>query len=68
MAGRSEFDSWFAEGELERCPRCGEQRLVPGDADQSLRVCLDCGIVEVAEGDAADVAAHGEPCEPSPED
>lgn len=68
VAGTSEFDSWFAEDELERCPRCGNRRLVPAETEQSLRVCLDCGIVEVAAGDAADVAAHGQPCEPPPED
>jgi DNA-directed RNA polymerase subunit RPC12/RpoP len=65
MGEGTKFDSWFDKDELERCPNCGARRLVPGEPRQGFRVCLDCGIVEVQE--EADVAAHGEPCEPSPE-
>jgi DNA-directed RNA polymerase subunit RPC12/RpoP len=67
MGEGTEFDSWFDKDELETCPNCGERRLVPGEPQQGLRVCLDCGIVEVREEEGSDVAAHGEPCEPSPE-
>jgi hypothetical protein len=45
-----EFGAWFEEDELERCPTCGARRLVPAEPQQQIRICLDCGIVEVAAG------------------
>jgi rRNA maturation protein Nop10 len=46
MTGRADVDlaTWFAEYELERCPECGRNTLVQGEG--SLRVCLQCGVVE----------------------
>jgi rRNA maturation protein Nop10 len=34
---------WFKPDELETCPRCGEQRLVPSEPGSTVRICLDCG-------------------------
>lgn len=56
MTNETEFGSWFDEDELERCPSCGERKLIPREHG-GFRVCLDCGVVET--GNAAnDVAAH----------
>jgi hypothetical protein len=35
---------WF-EADLQRCPQCGEARLVPGTGSNGLRVCLTCGML-----------------------
>jgi hypothetical protein len=64
----TEFDSWFEEDELERCPNCGKRKLIRDESQQPLRVCLVCGIVEAPDANAADVAAHGQPCEPPSEE
>jgi hypothetical protein len=69
MAEGTEFDSWFDEDELERCPDCGNRRLIPGEPQQPLRVCLDCGIVDARDADAADFAAHRDcPEQPRPDE
>src|SRR3954467_15890762 len=43
------------EGEFELCPRCGAKKMTPvSSADESLRVCLECGVVpQPGEGDVA---------------
>jgi hypothetical protein len=40
--------TWFDSDELERCPHCREQRLLPQDELIPLRLCLGCGPVMVA--------------------
>lgn len=43
------------EDEFELCPRCGAKKMTPvSSADESLRVCLECGVVpQPGEGDVA---------------
>jgi hypothetical protein len=58
-----EFDSWFSDNELERCPNCGQRKLVREEPARPLRLCLQCGIVE-----APDVDAHRQSLEPPHEE
>jgi hypothetical protein len=37
--------SWFQAGELELCPECGEQQLIPPSPLALIRLCLNCGVV-----------------------
>lgn len=39
--------SWFAESELESCPRCQRQSALPTPSG-GVRVCLGCGLVTPA--------------------
>jgi hypothetical protein len=41
----SDPSTWFAADKLLRCPRCGEQQLLPQDELVALRLCLNCGAV-----------------------
>jgi hypothetical protein len=36
---------WFKPAELEICPDCGEQQLVPPSPTALIRLCLACGVV-----------------------
>lgn len=40
---------WFKPDELETCPRCGAQRLVPAEPGSTVRICLDCGAIDLSE-------------------
>jgi hypothetical protein len=35
---------WYRAEELEVCPDCGEQELVPVSSLASMRLCLSCGV------------------------
>ena len=41
--------NWFAEGELDRCPFCGERAVVRTDA--KLSVCLACQAAWMKDGE-----------------
>ena len=45
--GAAEVDMhrWFADDELEPCPRCRNRSAVT--ADTGVVVCLDCGVVGI---------------------
>ena len=44
-AGDIDMHSWFADDELEPCPRCRNRSAVTGET--GVVVCLDCGVVGV---------------------
>lgn len=56
-----ELHRWFSEGELERCPRCGETARMRLRASSSC-LCLACGYVS----DAEPTAGPGEGPEEEP--
>jgi hypothetical protein len=37
--------TWFQASELELCPECGEQQLVPPSPLALIRLCLACGVL-----------------------
>jgi hypothetical protein len=43
--GRPNLKHWFREDELELCPECGENQLVPPSPAARMRICLGCGVV-----------------------
>jgi hypothetical protein len=47
MNEATDLASWFTDDELEPCPACGELKLIPAPEGRALRVCLDCGVVDV---------------------
>ncbi len=39
------LEKWVQVDELETCPDCGEQQLVPPSPTALIRLCLACGVV-----------------------
>jgi ribosomal protein L37AE/L43A len=40
---------WLEEGELERCPSCGERAVIR--TDTKLAVCLACSVAWIVDGE-----------------
>ena len=51
-----EFRSWFAEDELEPCPGCSGRSALR-NVDARVVLCLECGVVPLAPGDARRTSA-----------
>jgi hypothetical protein len=51
-APKPDVSAWWDDGELQSCPQCGENKLVPPTPEvvaAHLRVCAVCGVVPGAE-------------------
>ena len=43
--------SWFEDGELSECPRCGQQTFTQARQPGSVRICVSCAFLDVGEPD-----------------
>ena len=39
--------SWFRDDELEVCPRCHQEHVLPSWGSTNGRICITCGVLSV---------------------
>jgi ribosomal protein S27AE len=59
VAQKVDFRKWFEDGELEECPRCGDQTVVVTHTGAA--ICTECGLLGFRKVDGDGITAPPDP-------